>query len=148
MISKSAWNIFLHEFWWGFAPDFISIMNTNALHLCNSCLLPYEIHVHMERPVPIRERLLHAGSGVDCPLVPAESNQGNIWGWFGGVGLRWQKAHAPEPPKMGNCCELWSLTIIWETQNLFTQSYNTYFQGKKKAVSLYGWEDWEGKATG
>lgn len=78
MISKSSSNIFIHKFWWVFAPDFLSKMNTNALHHCNSCLLPYETRVHMERPVPIWKRLLHTGSEVHWPLVPAESKQGNI----------------------------------------------------------------------
>lgn len=99
-------------------------MNTNALNLCNSCLPPYEIHVHIENPAPLWERLLHTGSGVDFSLVPAESNQGNIFAKLGLILMAWAQMLAEGTSSKSHQrwligCELWSLTISWEAQNFF-----------------------------
>jgi len=61
MILKGLKNIIICEFGF-FSLVLVWVMNTNALHLCNFCLFPYEIHADMERPVLPGEMRLQAGS--------------------------------------------------------------------------------------
>lgn len=73
----------------------------------------------------------------------AESNQENICAQLELIFMDWAQMLAEDTFSMSSQkwligCQLWSLTISWETQCLCTVSQNAYLQGKQKAVESVG----------
>lgn len=138
----------------GFCPRF----SFNNEHKCMTPLQFISAPVwnscsHWEASSYLGKALAHRQGSWLCPLVPAESKQRNLCAKLRLILMDWVEMLAE-----GSCskshqkwligCELWSQNINWETQYLFPQSYNPYFQGKQKDVCLCGWEEWQGKGTG